>query len=168
MTEETKNAANGQAEPVQAGFAIQKIYLKDISFETPLGLDAFTKSWQPNVQQDLNVQVTPVQENLFEVVLLLTITARIDDKVVFLIEVKQGGLFAITGIEGIQLSHAINTLCPQILFPYARETIDSILTRGGFPPLMLAPINFEAVFAQAMMQAQQNEEGAGSSPETAH
>ena len=159
MTEENIQATEAQEQQVpQAGFAIQKIYLKDISFETPSGLDAFTKAWKPNVQQDLNIQVTPVEEGLFEVLLLLTVTARIDDKVVFLVEVKQGGLFVINGLDGIQLSHAINTLCPQILFPYARETIDSLLTRGGFPPLMLAPINFDAVFAQAVMQAQQQAE----------
>ncbi|MET0355516.1 MAG: protein-export chaperone SecB [Cellvibrio sp.] len=156
MTDENTQAA--EAQPTQAGFAIQKIYLKDISFETPSGLEAFTKAWKPNVQQDLNIQVTPLEEGLFEVLLLLTITARIENKVVFLVEVKQGGLFAINGLDGIQLSHAINTLCPQILFPYARETIDSLLTRGGFPPLMLAPINFDAVFAQAVMQAQQQAE----------
>ena len=160
MTEQNTAAANNEQPPVQAGFAIQKVYLKDISFETPSGLEAFTKTWKPNVQQDLNIQVTPIEESLYEVVLLLTITARIDNKVVFLVEVKQAGLFAINGIEGIQLSHAINTLCPQILFPYARETIDSLLTRGGFPPLMLAPINFDAVFAQAVMMAQKQAEGA--------
>lgn len=155
MTEENTQAAETQAQQPQAGFAIQKIYLKDISFETPSGLEAFTKAWKPNVQQDLNIQVTSVEEGLFEVLLLLTITARIENKVVFLVEVKQGGLFLINGLDGIHLSHAINTLCPQILFPYARETIDSLLTRGGFPPLMLAPINFDAVFAQAVTQAQQ-------------
>lgn len=164
MSEENNQAAATPEQQVpQAGFAIQKIYLKDISFETPSGLDAFTQAWKPNVQQDLNIQVTPLEGGLFEVLLLLTITARIDNKVVFLVEVKQGGLFVINGLDGIQLSHAINTLCPQILFPYARETIDSILTRGGFPPLMLAPINFDAVFAQAVMQAQQQAEAAGAS-----
>jgi len=169
MSDENNQAATAQeAQLPQAGFAIQKIYLKDISFETPSGLEAFTKSWKPNVQQDLNIQVTPVEEGLFEVLLLLTITARIDNKVVFLVEVKQGGLFVISGLDGIQLSHAINTLCPQILFPYARETIDSLLTRGGFPPLMLAPINFDAVFAQAVIQAQQQAEaGAGEAEQPA-
>lgn len=167
MTEENTQAAAAQEQEVpQAGFAIQKIYLKDISFETPSGLEAFTKAWKPNVQQDLNIQVTPVEEGLFEVLLLLTITARIDNKVVFLVEVKQGGLFVINGLDGIQLSHAINTLCPQILFPYARETIDSLLTRGGFPPLMLAPINFDAVFAQAVMQAQQQAEASTTAAES--
>jgi preprotein translocase subunit SecB len=158
MTEPTNTPQNAQQQTPQTSFAIQKIYLKDISFETPLGLEVFTKTWAPNVQQDLNVQVNQVDANLHEVILLLTLTARIEDKVVFLVEIKQAGLFAISGLEGIQLSHAINTLCPQILFPYAREAIDSILMRGAFPPLMLAPINFEAVFAQAVMIAQQQAE----------
>lgn len=165
MTEENTSTEN-QQQPVQAGFAIQKIYLKDISFETPMGVEAFTKAWTPNVQQDLNIQVNAVEEHVYEVVLLLTITARIDNRVVFLVEVKQAGLFVINGLDGLQLSHAINTLCPQILFPYARETIDSLLTRGGFPPLMLAPINFDAVFAQAVVMAQQKAEAeAGASAE---
>lgn len=154
MTDQN-DAAQTTEQQSQPGFAIQKIYLKDISFETPSGLEAFTQAWKPNVQQDLNIQVTSIEENLFEIVLLLTITARIENKVVFLVEVKQAGLFSMNGMDGLQLSHTINTLCPQILFPYARETIDSLLTRGGFPPLMLAPINFEAVFAHAMMMAQQ-------------
>jgi preprotein translocase subunit SecB len=155
MTEET----NQQQTP-QTAFSIQKIYLKDISFETPSGLEAFSQTWNPNIQQDLNIQVTRLDENLHEVVLLLTITARIETKAIFLVEVKQAGLFAIAGLDGMQLSHAINTLCPQILFPYAREAIDSILGRGGFPPLMLAPINFDAVFAQAINIAQQQAEAA--------
>lgn len=166
MTEETTNVQAQEGQAPEAGFAIQKVYLKDISFETPLGLEAFTKAWKPNVQQDLNIQVNPLENNLFEVVLLLTITARIDEKAVFLVEVKQAGLFSIQGLDGIQLSHAINTLCPQILFPYARETIDSLLTRGGFPPLMLAPINFDAVFAQAVMMAQQQAESQVEAPAT--
>jgi preprotein translocase subunit SecB len=160
MTEENTSATNNEQQIPQPGFAIQKIYLKDISFETPSGLDAFKKTWKPNVQQDLNIQVTQIDENLHEVVLLLTITARMDNKAIFLVEVKQAGLFNVSGLDGIQLSHTINTLCPQILFPYAREAIDSILVRGGFPPLMLAPINFEAVFAQAVIMAQEQAQAA--------
>ena len=167
MAEENTSVTNNEQAPQQPGFAIQKIYLKDISFETPSGLEAFTKAWKPNVQQDLNIQVNQVDAGLHEVVLLLTITARIDNKVVFLVEVKQAGLFVVNGLDGLQLSHTINTLCPQILFPYARETIDSILNRGGFPPLMLAPINFEAVFAQAVVMAQQQAEAAKAKSEEA-
>lgn len=153
MSEENnQQAAEGAQGPV---FAIQRIYLKDISFETPMGPEAFTKTFKPNIQQDLNIQANQIEEGLFEVVLLLTITARIEDRAVFLVEVKQAGLFAIANIEGPAITQLINTACPQILFPYAREAVDSILGRGSFPPLMLAPINFDAIFVQAITAAQE-------------
>ena len=159
MSDENNNPASTAAETNNEtkapAFAIQRIYLKDISFETPMGIEAFTKVFKPNIQQDMNIKVAPVAEGLFEVILLLTITARIDNRAVFLVEVKQAGLFAISGLEGAPLSHLIHSACPQILFPYAREAVDSILGRGGFPPLMLPPINFDAVFAQAVMAAQE-------------
>src|SRR3954469_18416010 len=98
MTEENTSATNNEQQIPQPGFAIQKIYLKDISFETPTGLDAFKKTWKPNVQQDLNIQVTQIDENLHEFVLLLTITARMDNKAIFLVEVKQAGLFLVNGL----------------------------------------------------------------------
>jgi preprotein translocase subunit SecB len=155
---------NNPTEAQTPAFAIQRIYLKDISFETPMGLEAFTKAFKPAIQQDMNIQVAQAGDDLFEVVLLLTITARIDNRAVFLVEIKQAGLFAISGFEGPQLSHMIHTACPHILFPYAREAVDSILTRGGFPPLMLAPINFDAVFAQAIEAAR--EQKVTDTPET--
>ena len=155
MSEENNQQDAGQAAGSNPVFAIQRIYLKDISFETPMGPEAFTKAYKPNIQQDLNIQANQIEEGLFEVVLLLTITARIEDRAVFLVEVKQAGLFAISGIEGPAVTQLINTACPQILFPYAREAVDSILGRGSFPPLMLAPINFDAVFVQAIAAAQQ-------------
>ncbi|WP_331344059.1 protein-export chaperone SecB [Cellvibrio sp. UBA7661] len=155
MSEENNQQDAGQAAGSNPIFAIQRIYLKDISFETPMGPEAFTKTYKPNIQQDLNIQANQIEEGLFEVVLLLTITARIEDRAVFLVEVKQAGLFAISGIEGPAVTQLINTACPQILFPYAREAVDSILGRGSFPPLMLAPINFDAVFVQAITAAQQ-------------
>lgn len=125
---------NNQQDAQQAAggpqFAIQRIYLKDLSFETPMGVEAFTKAFKPNIQQDLNIQANQVEEGLFEVVLLLTVTARTDNRAVFLVEIKQAGLFAIGGLEGGAVTQLINTACPQILFPYAREAIDSILNRG--------------------------------------
>jgi preprotein translocase subunit SecB len=158
MSEENNQQDAGQAAAGGPLFAIQRIYLKDISFETPMGPEAFTKAYKPNIQQDLNIQANQVEDGLFEVVLLLTITARFEDRVVFLVEVKQAGLFAIAGIEGQAVTQLINTACPQILFPYAREAIDGILGRGSFPPLMLAPINFDAIFVQAITAAQQEAE----------
>jgi len=148
-----------EAVPAEGGqgpmFAIQRIYLKDISFETPMGPEAFTKAFKPNIQQDLNIQANQVEEGLFEVVLFLTITAKMENRALFLVEIKQAGLFAIANMEPQAVTQLINTACPQILFPYARETVDGILNRGSFPPLMLAPINFDAVFVQAIAAAQQ-------------
>lgn len=156
MSEENNQQAAEAAEGAQGPiFAIQRIYLKDISFETPMGPEAFTKAFKPNIQQDLNIQANQVEDGLFEVVLFLTITASIENRAVFLVEVKQAGLFGIANIEGPAITQLINTACPQILFPYAREAVDSILGRGSFPPLMLAPINFDAVFVQAISAAQQ-------------
>lgn len=156
MSEENNQQAAEAADGAQGPlFAIQRIYLKDISFETPMGPEAFTKAFKPNIQQDLNIQANQIEEGLFEVVLFLTITASMDNRAVFLVEVKQAGLFAIANLEGQAITQLINTACPQILFPYAREAVDSILNRGSFPPLMLAPINFDAVFVQAIAAAQQ-------------
>lgn len=170
MSEETnpqqsdaaQNAQAGQ-QPTQAGLQIKRIYLKDLSFESPVSLEAFGKGLKPKIDQELNIQINAIEEDLYEVVLLMTITARADQRVVFLVEVKQAGLFAISGVQGGQLSQTINTFCPQILFPYAREVIDATLTRGSFPPLMLPPINFDAVFAQAVQQVgkQKGEAGPG-------
>lgn len=148
----TQSAAAGQ-QAAQAGLQIKRIYLKDLSFEAPMGVEAFSKAWKPKIDQELNIQVNTVEESLYEVVLLMTVTATMENRVAFLIEVKQAGLFAISGLNGPQLSQAINTHCPQILFPYAREVIDSTIIRGSFPALMLPPINFDAVFAQAVQQA---------------
>jgi protein-export chaperone SecB len=167
MSEENNSQElNNNEQASGPNFAIQRIYLKDISFETPMGVEAFTKQFKPNIQQDLNVQVNQLDETTHEVILLLTITAKIEGRTVFLVEVKQAGIFAISGFEGLQLSQVINTACPQILFPYAREAIDSILNRGTFPPLMLAPINFDAVFAQAVVAARQQAEGTKEAPAT--
>lgn len=158
MTEENTTAPVADEKSQQAAaptFAIQRIYLKDISFETPMGVEAFIKPVKPQIQQDLNIQVNQLNEETLEVVLLITITAKAENRTVFLVEIKQAGLFNASGFEGTQLTQVINTTCPQILFPYAREAIDNILTRGGFPPLMLAPINFDAVFVQAVQVARQ-------------
>jgi preprotein translocase subunit SecB len=155
MSEENNQqaaAADGAQGPL---FAIQRVYLKDLSFETPMGPEAFTKAFKPNIAQDLNIQATQIEPDLFEVVLFLTVTASSDDRAVFLVEIKQAGLFAVANMEDAAITQLINTACPQILFPYAREAIDSILNRGSFPPLMLAPINFDAIFLQAVSQAQQ-------------
>lgn len=168
MSEQNKPEAglNGAQQP-ESQFKIQRIYLKDLSFEAPLGVEGFSQKVQPNVEQELNTQMTRIDDNNHEVVLLLTVTAKVDNRIIFLVEVKQAGLFMVKGIEGMQLSQLLNTTCAQILFPYAREAVDNVLTRGTFPPLMMPPINFEAVFAQAVAQARQQAEAQAQTATTA-
>ncbi|MEP5569761.1 MAG: protein-export chaperone SecB [Halioglobus sp.] len=149
-------------EEVQQQFAMQRIYTKDISFESPATPDVFKKQWQPAVNVDLNTKSDKIDDTgNFEVVLSITITAKVDDETAFLVEVQQAGIFLITGIEGEDLRRVLGTAAPNILFPYARESIDSLCVKGGFPPIMLAPVNFDALYQQALAQsaAQAEEEG---------
>jgi len=158
MAEEQVTAGTDGAESAAQQFAMQRIYLKDLSFEAPMGVEAFRKTWKPQVSQELNTKTSKAGDDLYEVVLTLTITVKLEDETAFLIEVHQAGLFAIKGIEGQQLTQVLNSTCPNILFPYARETVDNTLTKGSFPALMLPPINFDALFAQAVTQAKQKAE----------
>ena len=131
------------------------IYVKDVSFESPQGAAAFQKQWKPKVSQDMNSRTNKIDEDLYEVVLRVTITMADGEDTIYLAEVEQAGLFTIKGFTEQQMPQVINTTCPSILFPYLRETIDNIVTKGGFPALMLPPINFDALFASAVQQAAQ-------------
>lgn len=156
MTDEnTPDNTAAAAQDNGPAFAVQRIYLKDLSFETPMGAAAFQKQWQPKVNQDLNTKSAKIADDLYEVSLRLTITVTIEEETVYLVEVDQAGVFAIRGLEPTQITQVINTTCPSLLFPYAREAIDNILTKGSFPALMLPPINFDALFASAVKQAEQ-------------
>jgi len=129
-------------------FQIQRIYIKDISFEAPLAPEIFQKDWKPDVKFDVNSSSNSLSNDLYEVVLSLTVTAKIEDNVAFICEVKQAGIFHIKNLPEEAMSHAKGAGCPNILFPYARETITALVTKGTFPPLYVAPINFDAVYAQ--------------------
>ena len=149
MAEE--QAANPQGQQ----FAMQRIYSKDLSFESPATPGVFKKQWQPQVNVDLNTKSDKVdEEGNFEVVLTITITAKMEEETAFLVEVQQAGIFFIKGFEGEELRRILGTAAPNILFPYARETIDNLCVKGGFPPIMLAPVNFDALYQQAVAQAQ--------------
>ena len=153
----------------QQQFAMQRIYTKDLSFESPSTPDVFKKQWQPKVNVDLNTKSDKVDEQgNFEVVLSITITAKIDEDTAFLVEVQQAGIFMVTGFEGEDLRRILGTAAPNILFPYARETIDGLCVKGGFPPVMLAPVNFDALYQQALAQAQQQAAQAGGEAEATH
>ncbi len=144
-------AAPAATEPEQQ-FALQRIYIKDLSFEVPLGAQIFTKQWQPQVHIDLNTKAEKIGDDVFEAVLTITVTAKVGEDTAFLIEVQQAGAFFVKGLEGEQLRRVLMIMCPNILFPYAREAIDSLATRGSFPPLLMQPVNFEALYAQAQQQ----------------
>jgi preprotein translocase subunit SecB len=136
-------------------FTMQRIYTKDLSFESPATPDVFKQQWQPTVSVDLNTKNKAIdQDGNFEVVLSITITAQMDEATAFLIEVQQAGIFYIKGFDVEEIRRILGTAAPNILFPYARETIDTICVKGGFPPIMLAPVNFDAVYQQVLAQAQ--------------
>ena len=145
-------AAEGQAEQQ---FVMQRIYSKDMSFESPATPNIFKKQWQPQVNVELNTKSDKIDEQgNFEVVLTITVTSKLEEETAFLVEVQQAGIFMINGFEGEDLRRILGTAAPNILFPYARENIDSLCVKGGFPPVMLAPVNFDALYQQALVQAQ--------------
>jgi preprotein translocase subunit SecB len=138
----------------QPQFSIQRIYLKDLSFETPQGPAVFQKQWKPKVNQDLNTKTQQVDDGVFEVALRVTITMADGEDTIYIVEAEQAGLFTIKGFTEDQMPQILNTTCPGILFPYLRETLDNIVTKASFPALLLPPINFDALFANALQQAE--------------
>ncbi len=157
MTENTKPEQNGPQ------FVLQRIYTKDISFETPNSPAIFTEKWEPAVNVDINSASGQLQEGLFEVVLSVTVTAKIGDKTAYLAEVKQAGIFVLAGFNEQEMGGMLNSYCPNMLFPFAREVIADLVNKGSFPQMLLAPINFDALYAQHLQQ-QAAQEGAEEQP----
>lgn len=147
----------------ERNFAIKRIYTKDISFETPNAPTIFTEQLQPETNLDLNSEVNALGEDHYEIVLTLTVTTKSGEKVAFLVEVQQAGIFHIKGFEKKELGPMIGAYCPNILFPYAREVISDLVSKGSFPQLVLAPVNFDLLYAQQLqnLQQQRNAEQAG-------
>ena len=145
--------------------AIQKIYVKDFSFESPHTPDVFGKTnWSPKTNLNLRSSHTTGTDNNHEVVLTITIDAKEDEQTFFLVELQQAGLFHIAGYDEAEFKAIVGSYCPNILFPYARESVANIVSKGGFPEFLLQPINFDALYAQGMAQAQaQAQPAAGSS-----
>lgn len=138
----------------EMSFQIQRVYTKDVSFEAPNAPQVFQKEWQPEVKLDLDTASSQLADGVYEVVLRVTVTATMNDETAFLCEAQQAGIFSIGGIEGPQLAHCLGAYCPNILFPYARECITSLVSRGTFPQLNLAPVNFDALFMNYLQQQQ--------------
>lgn len=147
--------------PVEQQFALQKIYLKDVSFETPYSPQVFMEKWEPSVNVEIQSAGKTLSEDVHEVVLTVTITAKVGENTAYLAEVHQAGVFTVSGFNDAERGHMLGSFCPNILFPYAREAVSDLVGKGGFPQMLLAPVNFDALYAQHLQQAQQ---GSGAEP----
>jgi len=152
MTEQENN--NAQQSGHETQFMIQRIYVKDLSFETKNTPAIFQQKWEPELSLDVNTQHKMLENNVYEVVLSVTATVTNQKEIAFLVEVHQGGIFTIQGAPAEQLDHLLGSFCPSILYPYAREAITSEVLRGSFPQLVLAPINFDALYMQKKEEQQ--------------
>ena len=159
-------AAAGNAQTTGPQFTVEKIYVKDVSFEAPGTPQSFAEQGQPQLQMNLNQRVARVGDAAFEVVLGINLTCTVgQDKTIYLVEVEQAGLFNLQGFDDKSLDAMLGTHCPTILYPYARQLVGDMIQAGGFPPFLLQPINFEALYAEGLRQraaqaAQQGEGGA--------
>jgi preprotein translocase subunit SecB len=156
MADQPTNAppgeGNGQQQP---GFSIERIYVKDLSVESPGAPQSFQITETPTIEIGLRTRGEQVGENLFECVLTITVTATASGKSVFLVEASQAGLFTIRGVSASDMQPVLAIHCQNVLFPYARETVADAITRTGFPPVHLAPINFEMLYQQQLAQLSQ-------------
>lgn len=156
MADET-NGANGAGPQGDQGpqLTVQKIYVKDASFEVPNAPAIFQEQAQPRVDLNLSQKVNNFAPNLFEVSLAVTVTCKVGEKTAYLAEVEQAGVFGAAGFDAQQLDAVLGTYCPHVLFPYVRQAISDLVQNGGFPPFLLQPINFDQVYAEAVRRRQQ-------------
>lgn len=151
---ETPNAAARQV-------LLQKIYVKDASLEVPLAPQVFTRPWQPTLDVQVNTEAKPLEGDALQVVLSITVTAKLDNDVAFLVEVQQAGIFSVRGFTHNEEKQAVaGAYCPNLLFPFARETVADLVQRAGFPQLLLQPINFDALFLEHVQRARTQAAGA--------
>jgi preprotein translocase subunit SecB len=140
------------ADAQQPSFQIEKIYVKDVSLEIPNAPQVFLEAQGPQLEIQVRNEAQQFAEGLFEVVVTVTVTAKAGEKTLFLAEAAQAGIFAVRGVPSAEMEPVLAIACPTILYPYARETISDLVTRGGFPPVLLAPVSFEAIYAQRAQQ----------------
>lgn len=147
-------------------FALERIYIKDVSFESPNAPEIFRGEWKPQNELNLNTKVNKLSDGVYEVVLSVTVTTKVGDKTAFIVEAEQAGIFGVTGFSEQEIGPLLGAYCPNLLFPYVREVVSDLVTKGSFPQLVLQPVNFDALFAQHQAKkAQQQKDEAGS---TAH
>ena len=170
MTENTNDpiAQGGQENNEQVSFSMQKIYVKDSSFEAPGVPEVFNfkNGYRPNVNLELNTTNRVIEGDLYEVTLHITVTAKDEDTVLFLAEVKQAGVFLVSNMDDANKRHTLGSFCPSVLFPYARTMVSEMITHGGFPQLLLAHINFEQLFQAQEAKRQQDAQNAAAGEAT--
>jgi preprotein translocase subunit SecB len=161
MAEDQRDKGANASANTSRRFSIEKLYLKDVSFESPNSPAVFTSQWSPQIQYQLNTRADVVAEDTHEVVLSVTVTAKQGDQTGFLAEVHQAGIFRMEGFSQEELTRIVAIECPTVLFPFAREAISDLVLKGGFPPVILTPMNFHALYAQ---HAQTELKAAGQGP----
>lgn len=156
------------SEPNARQFAIKKIYIKDISFESPSSPQIFQEDkWAPEIDVNLSNRSAAIGNDVYETILSITVTAKVEGKVAYLVEVHQAGQFFMKGLAEAELRELLGSYCPTLLFPFVREAVASLVLKGGFPQLLLAPVNFEMLYAQHVKSAQTNSQQAAQ-PQTGH
>ena len=161
MSDETTNGAVAPAEAAGPAFTVEKIYVKDVSFEVPGSPAIYGESTQPELNLNLNQRVQRLNENAFEVVLGVTLTCKTGEKVAYVAEVQQAGVFGLVGLEPQAVDGLLGTQCPNILFPYVRQLLSDLIQAGGFPPFFLQPINFDGLYAETLRQRAEQQANGG-------
>ena len=160
MTEQTAPTTGADnAAPAGAQFTVEKIYVKDVSFEAPNAPQVFNESGQPQLNMNLNQKVGRLDGDMFEVILGVTLTCTLNERTVYLAEVEQAGIFGLAGFDDRTLDMMLGTYCPNVLFPYVRQSISDLITSGGFPPFYMQPINFEALYAEGLRRRSEQSQG---------
>lgn len=149
MTDTAPAGTPASPAPVRTDLRIDRIYLRDLSFESPRAPRVFASEWQPQFRVELDTRANPLEDGRFEVVLTLTLEASSGESALFVVELQQAGIFRLEGMDEEGRREALGVACPEVLFPYARETVDALLVKGTFPPFMLAPVNFDSLYAEA-------------------
>lgn len=162
MTDPTANGAG--APQAAAQIVLQKLYVKDASFEAPNAPQIFQEEGQTNLQLNMSQKVGNVAENVYEVLLTLTLTCTLGEKTAYLAEVQQAGIFGIAGFDNRNLEAILSTYCPNVLFPYARQVIGEMIQNGGFPPYLLQPINFDQIYAEQLRRRAAQAQGEAGQP----
>lgn len=156
--------AENEQQSAERQFSVQRVYVKDVSFESPNAPEVFRGEWKPKHELNLNTKINPLEEGVYEVVLSVTVSASVADKTAFIVEVHQAGIFTARAFEDADLGPLLGAYCPSLLFPYAREVVTDLVVKGSFPQVVLQHVNFDALFAQHQEQAREQAQAGGAKP----